>query len=149
MTEPVNVTSPYLPPLEEVLPYLEEIWDSKFLTNGGQFHQRLETALRDRLGVPEISLFSNATIALVCALQELRITGDVITTPYSFVATSHSLIWNGIRPIFVDIDPDTLNLDPDRIAAAITPQTTAILPCTATGIRATCAASRRSPTPTT
>lgn len=142
MTEPVNVTSPYLPPLEEVLPYLEEIWDSKFLTNGGQFHQRFETALRDRLGVPEISLFSNATIALVCALQELRITGDVITTPYSFVATSHSLIWNGIRPIFVDIDPDTLNLDPDRIAAAITPQTTAILavhcyghPCDVRGIQ--------------
>lgn len=142
MTEPVNVTSPYLPPLEEVLPYLEEIWDSKFLTNGGQFHQRFETALRDRLGVPEISLFSNATIALVCALQELRVTGDVITTPYSFVATSHSLIWNGIRPIFVDIDPDTLNLDPDRIAAAITPQTTAILavhcyghPCDVRGIQ--------------
>ena len=142
MTEPVNVTSPYLPPLEEVLPYLEEIWDSKFLTNGGQFHQRFETALGARLGVPEISLFSNATIALVCALQELRITGDVITTPYSFVATSHSLIWNGIRPIFVDIDPDTLNLDPDRIAAAITPQTTAILavhcyghPCDVRGIQ--------------
>jgi dTDP-4-amino-4,6-dideoxygalactose transaminase len=142
MTEPVNVTSPYLPPLEEVMPYLEEIWDSKFLTNGGQFHQRFETALRDRLEVPEISLFSNATIALVCALQELRITGDVITTPYSFVATSHSLIWNGIRPIFVDIDPDTLNLDPDRIAAAITPQTTAILavhcyghPCDVRGIQ--------------
>jgi dTDP-4-amino-4,6-dideoxygalactose transaminase len=142
MTEPVNVTSPYLPPLEEVLPYLEEIWDSKVLTNGGQFHQRFETALRDRLGVPEISLFSNATIALVCALQELRITGDVITTPYSFVATSHSLMWNGIRPIFVDVDPDTLNLDPDRIAAAITPQTTAILavhcyghPCDVRGIQ--------------
>ena len=142
MTEPINVTSPYLPPLEEVLPYLEEIWDSKFLTNGGQFHERFETALRDRLGVPEISLFSNATIALVCALQELRITGDVITTPYSFVATSHSLSWNGIRPIFVDIDPDTLNLDPDRIAAAITPQTTAILavhcyghPCDVRGIQ--------------
>jgi dTDP-4-amino-4,6-dideoxygalactose transaminase len=125
-----------------VLPYLEEIWASKSLTNGGQFHQRFETALRDRLGVPEISLFSNATIALVCALQELRITGDVITTPYSFVATSHSLIWNGIRPIFVDIDPDTLNLDPDRIAAAITPQTTAILavhcyghPCDVRGIQ--------------
>jgi len=142
MTEPVNVTSPYLPPLEEVLPYLQEIWDSKVLTNGGQFHERFETALRDRLGVPEISLFSNATIALVCALQELRITGDVITTPYSFVATSHSLIWNGIRPIFVDIDPNTLNLDPDRIAAAITPQTTAILavhcyghPCDVRGIQ--------------
>jgi dTDP-4-amino-4,6-dideoxygalactose transaminase len=142
MNEPINVTSPYLPPLEEVLPYLEEIWDSKWLTNGGPFHQRFETALRDRLGVPEISLFSNATVALVCALQELRITGDVITTPYSFVATSHSLIWNGIRPIFVDIDPDTLNLDPDRIAAAITPQTTAILavhcyghPCDVRGIQ--------------
>jgi dTDP-4-amino-4,6-dideoxygalactose transaminase len=144
MTDPdvVNVTSPYLPPLEEVLPYLEQIWDSKFLTNGGQFHERLESKLRERLGVPEISLFSNATIALVCALQELRITGDVITTPYSFVATSHSLIWNGIRPIFVDIDPETLNLDPDRIAAAITPQTTAIVavhcyghPCDVKGIQ--------------
>lgn len=138
----VHVTSPYLPPLEEVLPYLEQIWDSKFLTNGGQFHERFEAGLRDRLGVPEISLFSNATIALVCALKELRITGEVITTPYSFVATSHSLLWNGIRPVFVDIDPDTLNLDPDKIAAAITPQTTAILavhcyghPCDVRGIQ--------------
>ncbi len=140
--ETVHVTSPYLPPLEEVLPYLEQIWDSKFLTNGGQFHERFEAELRDRLGVPEISLFSNATIALVCALKELRITGEVITTPYSFVATSHSLLWNGIRPVFVDVDPDTLNLDPDKIAAAITPQTTAILavhcyghPCDVRGIQ--------------
>src|SRR3954453_23092307 len=99
MTEPVNVTSPYLPPLEELLPYLEEIWKSKFLTNGGEFHQRFETALRDRLGGPGSSRFHHETLALVCALQELRITGDVITTPYSFVATSHSLMWNGIRPI--------------------------------------------------
>jgi len=143
MTEPVNVTSPYLPPLEEVLPYLEEIWDSKVLTNGGQFHQRFETALRGRLGVPEISLFSNATIALVCALQELRITGDVITTPYSFVATSHSLIWNGIRPIFVDIDPDTLNLDPDRSRRPSRRRPRPSSPFTAMGTRATCKASRR------
>ena len=142
MTDTVHVTSPYLPPLQEMLPYLEQIWDSKFLTNGGQFHERFETELRERLGVPEISLFSNATLALVCALKELRITGEVITTPYSFVATSHSLLWNGIRPVFVDVEPDTLNLDPDKIAAAITPQTTAVLavhcyghPCDVRGIQ--------------
>src|SRR4051794_41986962 len=105
MTEPINVTSPYLPPLEEVLPYLQEIWDSKFLTNGGPFHQRFETALRDRLGVPEISLFSNATLALGCALPELPITGGVITTPYSFLPTPPSLIWNRVPPDLVGIHP--------------------------------------------
>jgi dTDP-4-amino-4,6-dideoxygalactose transaminase len=122
------VTKPYLPPLEEFIPYLQEIWASGLITNGGPFHQQLELALCKYLGVNHLSLFTNGTIALITALQALRITGQVITTPYSFVATSHSLIWNGIKPIFVDIDPKTLNLDPDKIEAAITPQTTAILP---------------------
>lgn len=127
MRKPVYVTQPYLPPLEEFIPYLEKIWGNRVLTNCGPFHQQLEDALCDYLGVEHISLFTNGTIALVTALQALRITGEVITTPYSFVATSHSLLWNGIRPVFVDIDPDTLNLDPAKIEAAITPQTTAIM----------------------
>lgn len=124
----VYVTQPSLPPLEEFLPHLERIWQSRQLTNNGPYHQQLERALCEHLGVPHISLFSNATIALVTALQALRITGEVITTPYSFVATAHSLLWNGIKPVFVDVDPHTLNLDPEKIEAAITPQTTAILP---------------------
>lgn len=124
----IYVTQPYMPPLEEFVPYLEKIWASKTLTNGGPFHQQLEAALCEYLGVRHISLFTNATIALVTALQALRMTGEVITTPYSFVATAHSLLWNGIKPVFVDIDPDTLNLDPARIESAITPQTTGILP---------------------
>ena len=128
MSKPIFVTQPYLPPLEEFIPYLEKIWDNKILTNGGQFHQELEKSLCDYLGVEHISLFTNGTIALVTALQSLRVTGEVITTPYSFVATSHSLLWNGIKPVFVDIHPDTLNLDPSKIEAAITPQTTAIMP---------------------
>jgi dTDP-4-amino-4,6-dideoxygalactose transaminase len=122
------VTQPYLPPLDEFIPYLEKIWTNKILTNGGPFHQQLEAELCDYLGVKHVSLFTNATIALVTALQALRITGEVITTPYSFVATAHSLLWNGIKPVFVDVDPNTLNLDPSKIEAAITPQTTAIMP---------------------
>ena len=125
---PIYVAQPYLPPLQEFIPYLEKIWETKKLTNGGPFHQQLEKALCDFLGVEHIALFTNGTIALVTALQALRVTGEVITTPYSFVATAHSLLWNGIRPVFVDIDPETLNLDPARIEAAITPQTTAIMP---------------------
>jgi dTDP-4-amino-4,6-dideoxygalactose transaminase len=126
--KPIYVTQPYLPPLEEFIPYLEKIWDNKILTNGGPFHQQLEKELCDYLGVKYISLFTNATIALVTALQALRITGEVITTPYSFVATAHSLLWNGIKPVFVDIDPKTLNINPAKIEAAITPQTTGIMP---------------------
>ena len=126
--QPIFVTRPYLPPLEELIPYLEEIWANRQLTNGGPFHQRLEQDLCDYLSVEHISLFANGTLALVTALQAMRITGEVITTPYSFVATAHSLLWNGIKPVFVDIDPETLNLDPAKIEAAITPQTTAILP---------------------
>ena len=126
--KPIYVTQPSLPPLAEFMPYLEEIWTSKVLTNGGPFHRQLEAALCDYLGVKHLALFSNATIGLVTALQALRITGEVITTPYSFVATAHSLLWNGIKPVFVDVDPNTLNLDPARIEAAITPHTTAIMP---------------------
>ncbi len=124
----IYVTQPDLPPLDEFLPSLQAIWENRTLTNGGPFHVRLEQALCEYLGVKHLSLFANGTLALVTALQALRITGEVITTPYSFVATAHSLLWNGIRPVFVDIDPETLNIDPKRIEAAITPQTTAILP---------------------
>lgn len=126
--EPVYVTRPYLPPLEEFIPYLQGIWDRQILTNNGPCHRELEVRLAEYLGVEHISLFANGTLALLTALQALRITGEVITTPYSFVATSHALLWNGMKPVFVDIDPLTLNLDPARIEAAITPQTTAILP---------------------
>jgi len=126
--KPIYVTQPHLPPLAEFIPYLEKIWNSKILTNGGPFHQRLEKALCEYLGVEHIALFSNGTLALVTALQALRVTGEVITTPYSFVATAHSLLWNGIKPVFVDIDRKTLNMDPAKIEAAITPQTTAIMP---------------------
>ena len=124
----IEVTRPYLPELEEFLPYLEKIWENKSLTNNGPFHTQLESALASYLDVPYVSLFSNGTLALVSALQALRISGEVITTPYSFVATSHSLLWNSIRPVFVDIEPHTLNINPEKIEAAITPQTTAILP---------------------
>lgn len=125
---PMYVTRPELPPLEEFLPYLQQIWDTRQLSNGGPFHCRFEQALAEHLGVPHVSLFTNATIALVTALQALRIGGEVITTPYSFVATTHALRWNGIEPVFADVDPRTLNLDPDAVEAAITPRTTAIVP---------------------
>ncbi|NHQ94269.1 DegT/DnrJ/EryC1/StrS family aminotransferase [Janthinobacterium lividum] len=126
--KPIYVTQPLLPPLEDFLPYLETIWDNKILTNGGPFHQQLEQALCDYLGVKHICLFANGTLALMTALQALRINGEVITTPYSFVATAHSLLWNNIKPVFADIEPHSLNLDPTKIEAAITPQTTAIMP---------------------
>ncbi|PWF21221.1 DegT/DnrJ/EryC1/StrS family aminotransferase [Corticimicrobacter populi] len=131
---PVFVTQPSLPPLEEFLPYLQAIWDSKTLTNGGPMHQQLEKALCEYLGVDHIALFCNGTIALLTALQALDIQGEVITTPYSFVATSHSLLWNRLTPVFVDVDPATFNLDPARIEAAITEHTTAILPVHCYGI---------------
>jgi dTDP-4-amino-4,6-dideoxygalactose transaminase len=126
--KPIYVTQPFLPPLEEFIPYLELIWESKQLTNGGPFHQEFEAKLAEFLGVGNLALFSNGTLALITALQTLRITGEVITTPFSFVATAHSLLWNGIKPVFVDIHPETFNLDPGKIEAAITPYTTAILP---------------------
>lgn len=128
MKTPIQVTSPQLPNLSEFEELLKEIWDSKWITNNGSFHQRLEQALCDYLKVPFISLFTNGTIPLITALQALRVTGEVITTPYSFVATTHALWWNGIKPVFVDIDPATGNMDPERIEAAITPRTTAIMP---------------------
>lgn len=126
--KPILVTKPSLPPLEEFIPYLEDIWESRKLTNNGKYHQALEKALCEYLGVKYISLFSNGTLALVTALQALRITGEVITTPYSFVATTHALWWNNIKPVFVDIEPGTFNINPAKIEAAITPQTTAIMP---------------------
>lgn len=128
MKKNIYVTSPLLPPLEEFMPYLEQIWRNKQLTNGGPFHQQLEQALADYLGVKHLCLFANGTLALLTALQALRITGEVITTPYSFVATSHALLWNGLKPVFVDIDPVSCNLDPAKIEQAITPATSAILP---------------------
>ena len=124
----ITVTSPLLPSLDEFIESLKEIWESKWITNNGQFHQKLETALAEYLKVPYVSLFTNGTLPLLTALQALRITGEVITTPYSFVATTHALWWNGIKPVFVDIDPSTGNIDPQKIEAAITPRTTAILP---------------------
>lgn len=123
----ITVTSPLLPSLDDFLPYMQDIWDRKWLTNNGYYHQKLEKSLCEYLKVPYISLFTNGTLPLICALQALRITGEVITTPYSFVATTHSLWWNGIKPVFVDIDPVTCNIDPDKIEAAITPKTTAIM----------------------
>lgn len=125
---PIYVTKPDLPPLEEFLPYLEKIWDTRVLTNAGPFHFELEKKLCEYLGVKYISLFSNGTLALLTALQALDIRGEVITTPYSFVATTHALWWNGIKPVFVDIEPETFTIDPAKIEAAITPKTTAILP---------------------
>ena len=124
----ITVTQPCLPPLEEFLPYLQQIWDNKWLTNNGPLHQQLEQELADYLGVKYISLFSNGTLALMTALQALNIQGEVITTPFSFVATTHSLWWNKIKPVFVDVEPGYLNLDPSKIEAAITPATTAIMP---------------------
>ena len=126
--KPIYVTQPYLPPLDEFIPYLAEIWDSKVLSNGGPFHQQLERELCNYLGVKHLALLTNGTTALLTALQALRITGEVITTPFTFVVTPHTLLWNGIKPVFADIDPNTLNLDPVRVEAAITPQTSAILP---------------------
>lgn len=124
----IFVTQPALPPLEEFTEYLNQIWESKIITNNGPFHQQFEKELADYLGVKHISLFANGTLALLTALQTLRITGEVITTPFSFVATTHSLWWNNINPVFVDIEPDYFTLDPEKIEAAITPQTTAIMP---------------------
>ena len=126
--KPIYVTSPLLPSLEDFTFLLKEIWESKMLTNNGNFHQKLEEELAKYLKVPYLSLFTNGTLPLITALQAMRITGEVITTPFSFEATTHSLWWNGIKPVFVDIEPETCNLDPSKIEAAITPRTTAIMP---------------------
>ncbi|EMD2717480.1 DegT/DnrJ/EryC1/StrS family aminotransferase [Enterobacter roggenkampii] len=134
MGDKIFVTSPLMPPLEEFMPYLQKIWQNRILTNGGEFHQELEEALARYLGVKYVCLFANGTLALLTALQALRVTGEVITTPYSFVATSHTLLWNGLTPVFVDIDPHTFNIDPERIEELITPQTTAIMPVHCYGI---------------
>jgi len=126
--KPIYVTQPYLPPLKEFIPYLKDIWDSRWLTNMGKYHQRFEKELAGYLGVKYVCLFANGTLALMTALQALKITGEVITTPFSFVATTHALYWNRIKPVFCDIEPEYCNLDPDKIEALITPKTTAILP---------------------
>ncbi len=126
--KPITVTSPLLPDLKEFNEFLQQIWDSKWITNNGSFHRTLEKALCDYLKVPFISLFTNGTLPLLTALQALRITGEVITTPYSFVATTHAIWWNGCKPVFVDIDPSTGNIDPNKIESAITPRTSAIMP---------------------
>lgn len=126
--ELITVTSPLLPNLDDFNEMLKQIWVSKWITNNGSFHKQLEKELAAYLKVPYISLFTNGTLPLITALQALRITGEVITTPYSFVATTHALWWNGIKPVFVDIDPTTGNINPDKIEAAITPKTTAIMP---------------------
>ena len=128
MDKQITVTSPLLPNLEEFNLMLKEIWNSKWITNNGQFHQQLEQNLAEYLGVPYVSLFTNGTLPLLTALQALRVTGEVITTPYSFVATTHCIWWSGCKPVFVDIDPATGNIDPDKIEAAITPKSTAIMP---------------------
>lgn len=128
MKNKIYVTQPHLPPLEDLIPYLNEIWSTRILTNGGPFHIQLEESLKNYLGVKQVSLFNNATIALITALQALKITGEVITTPYSFVATSNSLLWNNIKPVFVDIDKSSFNLDYKKIERAITDKTTAIMP---------------------
>ena len=124
----IYVTKPFLPPLKEFVPYLEQIWDNQWLTNNGPFHERLESKLATYLGVEHLALVANGTLGLIVALQALHVTGEVITTPYSFVATAHSLIWNNLKPVFVDIDPETFSLDPAKIEAAITPHTSAIMP---------------------
>ena len=124
----ITVTSPLLPDLDEFNELLKEIWNSKWVTNNGGFHRKLEQALCEYLKVPYISLFTNGTLPLLTALQALRITGEVITTPYSFVATTHAIWWNGCKPVFVDIEESTCGMDPERIEAAITPHTTAIMP---------------------
>jgi dTDP-4-amino-4,6-dideoxygalactose transaminase len=128
MSDKIYVTKPYLPPLEEFIPHLEQIWNSGILTNGGPQHQKLEQALADYLGVEHLALFNNGTIALITALQALRLRGEVITTPFSFVATANALVWHNNTPVFVDIDPETMNLDPARIEDAITDKTCAIMP---------------------
>ncbi len=127
-TKNTLVTQPHMPSLSEFIPLLADIWENRWLTNNGKYHQEFEKRLAEFLGVPYVVLFSNGTLALIAALQCLRIKGEVITTPYSFVATTHALSWNGIKPVFVDVDPVYGNLDPRKIEQAITPNTTAILP---------------------
>ena len=128
MDKKVYVTQPSLPSLKDYIPYLENIWESKWLTNNGRYHNQLEESLCEYLGVEHVALFSNGTAALMAALRVLDLRGEVITTPFTFVATPHALVWNSLTPVFVDIDPETCNIDPKNIEAAITPNTSAILP---------------------
>ena len=125
----ILVTSPLLPDLQDFNEYLRQIWDSKWLTNNGSFHQQFEKALAEYLGVEYISVFTNGTLPLITVLQALGLKkGEVITTPYSFVATTHSIWWNQLKPVFVDVEPTTGNIDPAKIETAITENTVAIMP---------------------
>ena len=128
MEKKILISQPSLPNLDEFVEDLKVIWDNKWLTNNGMYHREFESKLAEYLGVPYVSLFANGTLALISALQALRISGEVITTPFSFVATTHSLYWNNIKPVFADVDPIYGNLDPKKIESAITPRTTAIMP---------------------
>ena len=128
MNSKIFVTQPSLPPLNEFINSLEKIWDNKRLTNNGEFHQEFEKKLAAHLNIKYVSLFSNGTLALMTAVQALNLVGEVITTPYSFVATAHALWWNKITPVFIDVDPVNGNIDPEKIEAAISEKTTAILP---------------------
>lgn len=128
MADKITVTSPLLPNIDDFYALLKQVWESKWITNNGSFHKQLEQELAAYLKVPYVSLFTNGTLPLITALQALHISGEVITTPYSFVATTHALWWNGIKPVFVDIDPATGNIAPDRIEEAITSKTSAIMP---------------------
>lgn len=128
MSKRIFVTNPSLPPLEELIPYLQKIWDNKWLTNNGEFHNAFEAKLAEYLGVKYVSLFTNGMIALQIGMQALRITGEVITTPFTFIATTHAIHWNNCKPVFCDIEPDTYTMDPDKVESLITPQTTAIMP---------------------
>jgi len=128
MEPPIYVTRPYLPELSEFTKYLESIWETRHLTNDGPFHQELEEALAKYLGVKYVSLFANGTLALMTATQALDLKGEVITTPFSFPATTHPLIWNGLKPVFCDIESETFTLNPAKIEECLTPDTSAILP---------------------
>ena len=128
MSKTIYVTSPSLPPLDDFIPYLRKIWDNKWLTNNGEFHRQFEAELAEYLGVKYVSLFTNGMIALQVGLQALRITGEVITTPFTFVATTHAIHWNGCKPVFCDIEPETYTMDPDKVESLITPKTTALMP---------------------
>ncbi len=124
----ITVTSPLLPNLKDFEKYLEDIWNRKWLTNNGHYHKELEDALAKYLDVQYLSLFTNGTLPLITALQAMQINGEVITTPYSFVATTHSIWWNNLKPVFVDVEEETGNINPEKIEAAIKPNTTAIMP---------------------
>ena len=127
MNNNIFITKPFLPPLDEYIKYLEKIWSSKQLTNNGPFHQKFEKELANYLGVKYVSLFNNATTGLLVAIKALELKGEIITTPYSFIATSHSIMWNGLTPVFVDTDSQAGNLNPKKVEEAINDNTGGII----------------------